>query len=304
MEYAATIQGRSPRPFKSKWVQNPLQNPIIECINHYRTSTALTLQTFIPAQREIDDENTPGTEAFHNKEEAKKDFTPLLRRTEISPSSKWTEIMPEIIKNPAYRAVKDPVERKSLFETYLQTLQKETEEKEKERRHRVREGFMQMCHRHPEIKHYTRYKNAKPILVDETDFKACRDDDERRELFEEFRTEALAAYEAKENEKRQDAMKIFREILESLDLEPYARYHQTKDAFEKRIREEQRQEDLKPMAQIDYLTVFEDYVKELEMKFNEVRQAEKDAKYRKERKNRDGFNVIPLPPLLRPFASY
>ena len=122
-----------------------------------RTSTALTLQTFIPAQREIEDENTPGTEAYHNKEEAKKDFIRLLRKSEIEPTSQWNEVLPQIIKNPAFRGVKDPVERKQLFENYLVTLRTEVQEKEKDRRHRVREGFMQMCRRHHEIKHYTRY---------------------------------------------------------------------------------------------------------------------------------------------------
>jgi pre-mRNA-processing factor 40 len=207
------------------------------------------------------------------------------------PNSKWTQIMPEIIKNPAYRAVKDPVERKSLFENYLQTLQKETEEKEKDRWHRVREGFMQMCRRHPDINYYTRYKTAVPILQDETDFKAAKDDDERRELFDEFRAEALQIHGAKENEERTKAMKVFREILEGLELEPYARWLPTKELYERKIQEEGKQGELVAMTRLDYLTVFEDYVKELEKKFNEVRQAEKDAKYRQERKNRDGFNV-------------
>lgn len=251
----------------------------------------MTLQTYIPAQQLIDEENTPGTEAFYNKEEAKKDFIRLLRKTEIAPNSQWTQVMPEIIKNPAYRAVKDPVERKTIFETYLLTLQKETEEKEKDRRTRVREGFMQMCRRHPEIQHYTRFRTAQPILKDETDFKAARDDDERRDLFEDFRVEALREVEAKENAERTKAMKSFREILEGLELEPYARWIMSKEQFERKIKDDGKEEELSAMSAVDYLTVFEDYVKELERKFNEARQAEKDIKYRKERKNRDGFNV-------------
>jgi pre-mRNA-processing factor 40 len=255
----------------------------------------LTLQTFIPAAQTVttDDENTPGTEAFHNKEEAKKDFVRLLRKTEMEPTSQWNDVLPLIIKNPAFRAVKDPVERKQLFENYLVTLQKEVEEKEKDRRHRVREGFMQMCRRHPEIKYYTRYKTARPILQEETDFKAAKDEDERRDLFEEFRAEALKAHEAKESAERVKATKAFREILESLELEPYARWRPTKALFDRKIREEGRQEELATMNELDYLNVFEDYVKELEKEFNDVRQAEKDAKYRKERKNREGFNVLP-----------
>ena len=254
----------------------------------------MTLQTFIPAQREIEDENTPGTEAYHNKEEAKKDFIRLLRKTEMEPTSQWNEVLPQIIKNPAFRGVKDPVERKQLFENYLVTLRTEVQEKEKDRRHRVREGFIQMCRRHPDIKYYTRYKAARPILQEETDFKACKDEDERRELFEEFRTEALQAFEANEAADRTKAMKAFREILESLELEPYARWRPTKELFERKIKEDNRKEELSAMNEIDYLIVFEDYVKGLEKEFNDVRQTEKDAKYRAERKNREGFMVCPL----------
>ena len=148
-----------------------------------------------------------------------------------------------------------------------------------------------MCRRHPEIKHYTRYKTARPILQEETDFKACKDEDERRELFEEFRAEALQAFEANEAAERTKAMKIFREILESLELEPYARWRPTRELYERKIKEDNRQEELSAMNEIDYLTVFEDYVKGLEKEFNDVRQAEKDAKYRAERKNREGFIV-------------
>lgn len=273
---------------KTEWV-SPQVN-----LSDYRTSTALTLQTFIPAQQTVEDENTPGTEAYINKEEAKKEFVRLLRKTEMEPTSQWNEVLPQIIKNPAFRGVKDPVERKRLFEDYKQTLYKEVEEKEKDRRQRVRQAFMQMCRRHPEIKHYTRWKTARPILQDETDFKAAKDDDERRELFEEFRVEALKEYEDKEYAERKNAMNEFRKILESLELDTYARWRPTKEIFDRKIRDENRLEELSAMKEVDYLTVFEDYVKGLEKKFNDVQQAEKDAKYRTERKNRDAFNVEPL----------
>ena len=251
----------------------------------------MVLQSYIPASSVVEDENTPGTEAFLNKEEAKKDFIRLLRKTDIEPNSQWNDILPQIIKNPVFRAVKDPVERKQLFENYQQTLQKEVEETEKARKTRVRERFIQMCKRHPDIKHYTRYKTAEPILQDETDWKAPRDEEERRELFAEFRAEAFKEYEEKEKEERSKAMKVFREILEGLHLDPYARWRPTKDLFERKIREEGKQEELAPMDEIDYLTIFEDYVKELEKESNSVRQAEKDRKYRQERKNREAFNV-------------
>ena len=44
--------------------------------------------------------------------------------------------------------------------------------------------------------------------------------------------EALQAFEANETAERTKAMKVFREILESLELEPYARWRPTKELFE------------------------------------------------------------------------
>ena len=265
---------------------------LIAASKHRSNSMALTLQTFIPAQREAEEESTPGTEAYHNKEEAKRDFIRLLRKTEIEPTSEWNEILPLIIKNPAFRAVPNPVERRQLFDNFLETVRTEVDEKEKDRRHRVREGFLAMCRRHPEIHHYTRFKTAKPILQEETDWKAAKDDEERRELFEEFRSEALQAVEAQEDSERDKAKRKFRELLESLELEPYARWLQTRERFDSKIRAEGRQEEFAAMHELDYLVVFEEYVKELEKKFNDVRQAERDAKYRRERKNREAFNVF------------
>jgi pre-mRNA-processing factor 40 len=259
-------------------------------------SMALTLQTFIPAQTVVtEDENVPGTEAYHVKEEAKKDFVRLLRKaTEIEPTSKWDQVLPLIIKNPSFRNVKDPVERKQLFEDYTQTLQKELDDKEKERKTKVRERFIKMCLQHPDIKHYTRYKTARPILRDETDFKAPKDEDERRELFEEFRVEALQLFEESEKLDREKAMKVFRKILDDLELEPYARWRPTRDLFERKIRDEHSEEDLRAMNEVDYLTVFEDYVKGLESEYNNIQQAEKDNKFRMERKHRETFHVLPL----------
>lgn len=66
------------------------------------------------------------------------------------------------------------------------------------------------------------------------------------------------------------------------------------ERFDQKIKEEGRQEELTAMNEVDYLIVFEEYVRGLESEFNDVCQAERDAKYRSERKNREAFNVCPL----------
>ena len=69
----------------------------------------MTLQTFIPAQREIEDENTPGTEAYHNKEEAKKDFIRLLRKTEMEPQVNGMKFFLKLSKIPPLEVSKIPL---------------------------------------------------------------------------------------------------------------------------------------------------------------------------------------------------
>jgi pre-mRNA-processing factor 40 len=91
--------------------------------------------------------------------------------------------MRSIIKDPQYRALKDPKDRKAAFEKYAVEVRVQEKDRAKERIEKLRKDFATMLSSHPEIKHYTRWKTARPIIEGETIFRSAKDDDERRQLF-------------------------------------------------------------------------------------------------------------------------
>ena len=81
-----------------------------------------------------------------------------------------------------------------------------------------------MLRRHPEIKYYTRWQTAKPIIEAESVFRAARSEDERISLFNDYSNELYKAYLEDEQVSRKSALDELGSILASLDLEPDTRW--------------------------------------------------------------------------------
>lgn len=221
-------------------------------------------------------------------EEAEAAFIKLLRRSNVQPDWTWEQTMRATIKDPQYRALKDPAHRKAAFEKYAIEVRIQEKDRAKERLAKLRSDFGIMLRRHPEIKHYTRWKTARPIIEGETIFRSTKDDTERRQLFEEYIIELKKATKEREAITRKSAMDELVSILKSLDLEPYTRWSEAHD----KIRGDEKflgDEKFKTLSKSDILTAFENHIKSLERSFNDERQREKTSKARKERQNRDRF---------------
>jgi pre-mRNA-processing factor 40 len=148
-----------------------------------------------------------------------------------------------------------------------------------------------MLRSHPEIKHYTRWKTARPIIERETIFRSTNDDTERRQLFEEYIIELKKINTERNAVARKSAMDELVAILDALDLEPYTRWAEAHS----RIQSNERftnDTKFQTLSKSDILTAFENHIKSLERTFNDERQREKSFKMRKERKNRDQFIAL------------
>lgn len=221
-------------------------------------------------------------------EEAEAAFIKLLRRSNVQPDWTWEATMRATIKDPQYRALKDPAHRKAAFEKYAVEVRIQEKDRAKERLAKLRSDFGIMLRRHPEIKHYTRWKTARPIIEGETIFRSTKDDTERRQLFEEYIIELKKANIEREAVTRKSAMDELVNILKSLDLEPYTRWAEAHD----KIHEDETfkgDEKFATLSKSDILTAFENHIKSLERTFNDERQREKNSKARRERQNRDRF---------------
>lgn len=192
------------------------------------------------------------------------------------------------IKDPQYRALKDPKDRKAAFEKYAIEVRMQEKDRAKERLAKLRADFGTMLRSHPEIKHYTRWKTARPIIEGETIFRSTNDDTERRQLFEEYLIELKKANIEREAISRKSAMDELVVILKALDLEPYTRWSEAQEVIQSN-ETFQADEKFKTLSKSDILTAFENHIKALERTFNDERQREKNSKQRRERQNRDRY---------------
>ena len=224
-------------------------------------------------------------------EEGEAAFIKLLRRSNVQPDWTWEQTMRATIKDPQYRALKDPKDRKAAFEKYGVEVRLQEKDRAKERITKLRTDFGTMLRSHPEIKHYTRWKTARPIIEGETIFRSTNDDTERRQLFEEYIIELKKANVEREAVTRKSAMDELVNILKGLDLEPYTRWATAHEIIQANDRF-QGDEKFKTLSKSDILTAFENHIKSLERTFNDERQREKTTKARRERQNRDRFLAL------------
>ncbi len=233
----------------------------------------------------FDTQNDPNYATFEEGEAA---FIGLLRRQKVQPDWTWEQTMRATIKDPQYRALKDPKDRKSAFEKYAVEVRLQEKDRAKERLAKLRTDFGTMLRRHPEIKHYTRWKTARPIIEGETIFRSTNDDTERKQLFEEYIIELKKAHNELEAVTRKSAMDELVHILKGLNLEPYTRWAEA-DSMIRSDNKFQEDSKFQTLSKSDILTAFENHIKSLERTFNDERQREKNSKARRERQNRDRF---------------
>lgn len=225
---------------------------------------------------------------YGSAEEAENAFIKMLRRHNVQADWPWEQAMRVTIKDPQYRALKDPKDRKAAFEKYAVEVRMQEKDRAKERFAKLRADFNTMLKRHPEIKHYSRWKTIRPIIEGETTFRATNDENERRQLFEDYLVELKIAHADEEAATRKAAMDDLVTILKSLDLEPYTRWSEAEGVIRSDDRF-QSDDKFKTLSKSDVLTAFEGHIKSLERAFNDARQQHKAVKARKERHNRENF---------------
>lgn len=242
----------------------------------------LRAQQFVPANEEPE---------YATPEEAEAAFVKLLRRSGVQPDWSWEQALRAIVTDPQYRAIKDPRERKVAFEKYCNDVIAQDKEKAKDRLAKLRADFATMLRSHPEIKHYTRWKTARPMIEGETIFRSTNDEGERRQLFEDYIVDLRKAHREQQTTLRKSAMDGLIELLPKLNLAPYTRWSEAQEIISG-TQPFQNDEKYKSLSKFDILTVFQNHMKAVERTFNDNRQSQKAKKHRVERQHRDGFLAL------------
>jgi pre-mRNA-processing factor 40 len=231
---------------------------------------------------------TTGAELqFATPQEAEATFMKVLRQMKVQPDWSWQQAVRAGIHDPNWRAIPEPEKREEAFKKYCEDLRAQEKHKEQERQAKLRSDFTAMLRSHPEIKYYTRWKTALPIIEEETIYRSAKDETERRTLFDEYIILLKKAHEQEEAESRRSALDEMMDLLKGLDLEPFTQWEKAEDQLEHN--DEFNNERFQALSRMDVLSQFEQHIRQLQREHNERVQAERHVKNRIERKNRDGF---------------
>ncbi|KAK5168321.1 U1 snRNP protein [Saxophila tyrrhenica] len=224
-------------------------------------------------------------------EEAEQAFFALLRKHKISPDTEWEDALRAVIKEREFRALKDARERKTAFFKYCGNVRAEEKGKEQERRAKVKEDFLKMLSTHEEIKHYTRWKTARPMIEREVVFRSAGDDDTRKQLFDEYVLGLKKKHEENEIEQHRRGMKELANLLHTLVTDPYTKWHDAQEAVNQNKRFN-TDEAFANITKLDVLRTFESHINALARMRNDQAQHDKNMQYRRERQARDGFKEL------------
>ena len=133
------------------------------------------------------------------------------------------------------------------------------------------------------------------MIEGETIFRSTSNEDERRQLFDEYILELRRTAQEQEARTRKEAIDRLSDLLGSLDMEPYTRWSEAQTIIQQN-EHFQSEEKFQALSKLDVLNTFETHIKNLEREFNDKRQRMKAMKNRKERKNREAFVVCVIPP--------
>jgi len=228
---------------------------------------------------------------YSTVEEAEAAFFKLLRRAGVQPDWTWPQAMRAVVKDPQYRAIKDPKDRQTAFEKYVAEFRAQEQEREKERQAKLRNDFFMMLSRHPEIKYYSRWKTVRPIIASETIFKSAKTDEERETFFIEYRDDLYKNHVANEDAKKKAGLDELAALLKTMNLKFDTKWQEAQTLI---LENEHFKTDDRflILTQMDILKTVEVHIKALERQNNEDRQQQKLLKQRQERKNRDSFKDL------------
>ncbi|KAF2862721.1 hypothetical protein K470DRAFT_227708 [Piedraia hortae CBS 480.64] len=227
---------------------------------------------------------------YSSPAEAEAAFAKLLKRYEIALDTPWEEALKQVIRDRDYKALKDPKERKQAYEKYCVELQAQAKEQKRARYERTRKEMIKTLGSHREIKHYTRWRTARPLIEHEAAFAQFENEDDRRAVYQEYVAELKVKRAEEEEKQRRQAEAELRELMEELVVDPNTKWSDAKEIIE--ADERFASEEFRDLAMVDVLQVFDARITDLDRQRNASKQAERRKHERANRKAREAFKYL------------
>ncbi|KAG8625941.1 hypothetical protein KVT40_006342 [Elsinoe batatas] len=214
-------------------------------------------------------------------------FNKLMKKVGVQPDWSWEQAIKAAVTDPAFRAIDDPSGRKDAFERYQDDIKREEEDRKKARMAKLSTDFRAMLQRHPEIKRFSRWNKIRPFIEGEAVFRSTDDEEERKKLFEDYKTELRREHEEKQYYQHEEAVNELGHILRDVGMGPDTHWEEA----QKMLSENQAFQDEKfqTLARSEILDRFEGSIRRMWDDVNRVKQRNKQLEERQARKNREEF---------------
>lgn len=225
---------------------------------------------------------------YQEEEERKKDdpreqFKLLLADKGMLPSWTWEQAM-NATKNDSRWKLLKMSEKKQVFQEYANDLRRDEREQKRRKEEQIKEDFVQLCF-DKNISMKSTFKEAAPLLQDDSRYKAVVSDREKEEFFEHYLVE-------RDRRQREEARAIRRDAMNKLHRFLESNSNVTVNTPWRKFKDELNGPEYEVLEKIDKLQVFSDYIRELEHKEDKEYNEAKYKQMTASRKAREVFRAL------------
>lgn len=231
----------------------------------------------------------PSEPAFSSEQEAEAAFRQLLTEKGVQTDDKWNQVLPKIVFDSRYKALKTIDDRKRVLVEWQRETEKLNENLRAERMVKAREEFVVMLEEYKEITGGSHFRDVERICGADPRFKALDSEHERQDFVYDFVDKLVKQEREFRRENRQKNLKAFADLLDELTTAgKVAPSTQFRDLVES-VKDEPR---FTALDQGDRVRVFEDHMVRVLREERERVEKEKEAKRQAERLHRDAFRTL------------
>lgn len=239
------------------------------------------------SKKEKKEKRRPEKRKYATKQAAKDAFWAMLEEREISTEATWTDTMKIIMDEPRYNALATLKQKKSAFNEWAERTKRTRRLESLKRDKTNRDNFTAMLSeklKERDLEFKDSWRSALPVIENDPRFKNLPEV-EREDLFEHFMYEEEKNEKdrkAKESKKQMEELKKI--MLEDPDIDADSQWRKVSQIYQ-----DKKLKIFDDLHTEDQLQVFQDVIREHEIKEEEARRVKKEQELVKAREARGVF---------------
>ena len=228
---------------------------------------------------------------FFTKQEAESAFIKMLEECDIPSSWSWDQCMRAIVNKPMYKSLRTVVERREAFEKYQENKRIVERDRALQNATRNRDVFKKFLIDNEIVEPDSRYGDVEALYSTRDEWKGCRDDRERRDIFEELLHQVKKDTRESERLQREQDLESIKLIFPLIEITAMT----TWDEFYERFTAHELYNEHPHLKEADLrelLDMFEAKAKMFEEQERDRIRDEQAAKYRQDRRFRDAYRDL------------